>query len=953
MKSKKPIKVKIETKIEVNPFSRFDRYKYITAKCELIDGVLIIPDEIDNICELKENKKTILDSIESINLPSGKSLRTGIEKPFSIQFDSFRNCPRLYDENGFFIVDKVLVDYLGNAADVVIPDGIEELNDNCFGRTMQFGTEAKINSVSLPESLKLIGNCAFLCCAKLNSVSLRGNSQLERIGSAAFAGCESLRMFELPISIKSVGRRAFGDNFDYGCPPIVKSDEQFSFVGSVLAECFDVDKVVEVPDGTTIIADAIFQKKNNIETVVLPKSLKTIGNQTFFECKGLKYINIDECISLEYIGESTFEGCCRLNHISVGENIKHIGMNAFRLKGAEVTDVNIPDSFVNRFGGKICCFNYLGIPDENGLLIRDDILLEAYKRSETIHIPEGVKTVLDGSIDFYDCENCQHYSLNYFWNDYDHNFFRDSVVIEFPSSLEQLGRNALLSKDCVSYVLNESYLSQKQKLNNEAILHFFSEHKDVILDDEVYISLYLYHTVKSTMQLEEIYMPYLLKDPDYTVRYFIECLKENGGMPEFVHAAEFTINHRDRISDAIKTELYDLSVESKKKKAVDLIKNMLPEVLCEKDITETEIDPIEEYCKTKYGYKETEEALKKVHISTTTALRKCPVRYKDSNTVVPDIVVKRAILPYLEIDGANPVIVDEAEELAAKFDKESYMTFLYKLTDAAFKKMSRKTKWPDIGNVEKIIHIVGRYGDESILEDLIKEYERRSRQSVAGFEGRHIRQVLKYSELLKGAILLNETDKAAQYCYSNAWLSKYASLRNLSEEECISKYSINCSMSEDEMSLVRAFDLYEKSIMMLMAVMNREYSYPTVIEVPLFSGGISELGKRLLENIRDAYKEGNRVGSYDYQYSPDDLYSMWMNSLSVHEGNVGINFTVGLVVAECAFANNIESGELVFCRDKWEYRNDYSSSTRAVLKIVSDIDKWEAYNKTGYPVFDM
>ena len=895
----------------------------------------MIPDDIDNIWALKEEKDSVINSIEKIKIPEGRSILSGSENSFSIRRDSFRSCPRLYDENGMFIVDSALIDYTGDTSDVIVPDGIEELNENCFGRTEEWGTESKINSVSLPSSLKVIGNCAFLCCSRLVAVSVRGESQLECIGAYAFAGCEALKDFILPDSLKTVGEEAFGANFDNDRPKLTKMDGSYCFVGSVMTECFDTKSVVNIPKGTTIIADSVFRNKRNIVRVVLPKSLKTIGKNTFRDCTGLRDINVDQCADLLYIGESAFEGCCQLKHISANDEIKHIGKDAFRLKCVEIAGVSVPEQFIERNGGKRCCNNYLGIPDENGLLIRNDVLLEAYKKSSIINIPEGVKTILFGSLDFYDCGNAE------------------AINIVFPSSLRVLADSTLLYNDRVTYTLDENYLGQKCGLNDNAILRFFNKREDVVLDDDIYISLYLYHTAKSNMELEDIYIPYLLKDPNYTVQMFIEYLAENGGMPEYVHAAEFVVAHKEKISDAIIAQFYELCVENKKKKAVDLIKNMLPEVLNEHESKDVDVDPLEEYCKKKYGYRETEEALKKARIRTTSALKKCPVRYKDSDTVVPDLVVKCAILPYLDIDGTNPVIVDEAEELAAKFDKESYKAFLRRLTDTAFKKMSEKTRWPDIGDVDKIIHIAGRYGDEAILEDLIKAYEQRSRQSVADFEGRHIRQVLKYSELLKGAILLNETEKAAQYCYSNAWLSKYASLRTLSEEECISKYNINCSMSEDELSLVRAFDLYEKSIMMLEAAMNGGYGTPTVIETPPSAGGISVLGKRLFEIIRDAYKEGTRMGSYDYMNSPDELYSLWMNNLSVHEGSVGINFSVGLIVAEYAFTDHNESGELVFCRDKWEYRNDYSSSTRAALKIVPDIDKWEAYNKTGYPVFDM
>lgn len=70
------------------------------------------------------------------------------------------------DHDGIFdIVDCVLVDYLGDDDDVVVPDGVEEIASGAFSGTA-------IKSVSIPDTVSTIGRDAFFDCKNLTEINV-------------------------------------------------------------------------------------------------------------------------------------------------------------------------------------------------------------------------------------------------------------------------------------------------------------------------------------------------------------------------------------------------------------------------------------------------------------------------------------------------------------------------------------------------------------------------------------------------------------------------------------------------------------------------------------------------------------------------------------------------------------------------------------------------------------
>ena len=78
-----------------------------------------------------------------------------------------------------------------------------------------FAGNPYIESVSIPDTVKLIDDFAFENCFRLNKVIINSkSSQLEEIGYFAFSYCDLLNMIVIPSSIKNIEGYAFCKSFD-------------------------------------------------------------------------------------------------------------------------------------------------------------------------------------------------------------------------------------------------------------------------------------------------------------------------------------------------------------------------------------------------------------------------------------------------------------------------------------------------------------------------------------------------------------------------------------------------------------------------------------------------------------------------------------------------------------------------------------------------------------------
>ena len=80
-------------------------------------------------------------------------------------------------------------------------------------------------------------------------------------------------------------------------------------------------------DQTSFLQDGVFPC-SGLESIVLPRTLRVIGERKFAGCKNLKYISFGEDSELEEIGQQAFYGCGFESFVAPPK-LKKIGAVAF------------------------------------------------------------------------------------------------------------------------------------------------------------------------------------------------------------------------------------------------------------------------------------------------------------------------------------------------------------------------------------------------------------------------------------------------------------------------------------------------------------------------------------------------------------------------------------------------------------------------------------------------
>ena len=99
-------------------------------------------------------------------------------------------------------------DYM-SVRSIVLNEGLEGLGKFQGGNYCGIFCDMQIQYVTLPATLRTIGNRVFYECKKLKRVTFREGSALRKIGEEAFCGCASLKDISLPEGLELVGKKCF------------------------------------------------------------------------------------------------------------------------------------------------------------------------------------------------------------------------------------------------------------------------------------------------------------------------------------------------------------------------------------------------------------------------------------------------------------------------------------------------------------------------------------------------------------------------------------------------------------------------------------------------------------------------------------------------------------------------------------------------------------------------
>ena len=153
--------------------------------------------------------------------------------------------------------------------------------------------KTSIQEVVIPETVTKIGEAAFRECKSLEKVFLP--SKLKEIHESAFMYCESLYFIELPSSLEYLST----DVFD-GCkslkslriPQNCLRDLMLLVLGNSGIE------TIELSEGITSIPDKGFWAMHTLKKLILPTTLKEIGESAIFVCPNLEEIILPEGLEI-------------------------------------------------------------------------------------------------------------------------------------------------------------------------------------------------------------------------------------------------------------------------------------------------------------------------------------------------------------------------------------------------------------------------------------------------------------------------------------------------------------------------------------------------------------------------------------------------------------------------------------------------------------------------------
>jgi hypothetical protein len=230
--------------------------------------------------------------------------------------------------------------------DVILSEGFLNINDDAFSYCWS------LTSITIPGSVKNIGNYAFAECCNLKTVNL--GEGIESIGDEAFRGCYYIAEIILPDSVKSLGCFAFtntdlnklvigagienlGDALAYShiCNiEVSKNNPTYKIIGKNLYS----------KDGKTFV---YYAENWEVNTFTVPEGVEVIGDSAFSGCKALENFMIPDNV-VKTIGERAFSNCESLTSITIPATVTYVGYRAFDSGCKSLTSIRVLASSSNR-----------------------------------------------------------------------------------------------------------------------------------------------------------------------------------------------------------------------------------------------------------------------------------------------------------------------------------------------------------------------------------------------------------------------------------------------------------------------------------------------------------------------------------------------------------------------------------------------------------------------------
>ncbi len=229
-----------------------------------------------------------------------------------------------------------------NLANIMIPDSVKSIGESVF----ESCDSLKYN---IKDNIKYLGNeqnpyvyLVDVIDISITSISIDDNCKC--IGEYAFYNCYDLTSIVIPSSVTSIGEYAFEQCYklkdihitDIGSWCNIQFESEIS--NPLVAYGFGVrtknlylkNEIITqlvIPDSVKFIGEELFMNCGNLTSVVIPNSVKSIGDGAFYNCGSLKSVVIPDGVTS--IGLEVFAYCSSLAEIIIPESVMSIGERVF------------------------------------------------------------------------------------------------------------------------------------------------------------------------------------------------------------------------------------------------------------------------------------------------------------------------------------------------------------------------------------------------------------------------------------------------------------------------------------------------------------------------------------------------------------------------------------------------------------------------------------------------
>lgn len=191
-----------------------------------------------------------------------------------------------------------------------------------------FMNQVMITEIAIPDSVKHIGGefkeygfdikGAFYGCTQLEVFHVSQNSQLQKTGAGAFAGCNSLSTVAMSSDV------ALSELFG-------KEDIEYTYIVNYMGDDYFIPVTLSVIKvfGNSPIKSYAFADLTAVENIYLYGNIEVIDEYAFTNCVNLKNITIPD--SVKVIGQYAFSGCADIQNVNIGDSnkLEFIGSYAF------------------------------------------------------------------------------------------------------------------------------------------------------------------------------------------------------------------------------------------------------------------------------------------------------------------------------------------------------------------------------------------------------------------------------------------------------------------------------------------------------------------------------------------------------------------------------------------------------------------------------------------------